>query len=247
MVIHPTSTQPLRGCPVAVLDFESTGTDPREAHPVQVAVATLDALGDSEPVLALSTLIRPPCPIPPESTEIHGITDAAVSSAPTLEDALPQVLAAIEGRALCAYNLPYDWTILKAAVERSRIARTLGAVYDLPWGTLDPFVWAKEVDKFEKGKKLTDVAARRGLALDNAHDASADVLMTARLLPVLLRELGRGRGENGPWCRGRDLQSIAAFWAWQCRTAAAQERDLDAYYRRTKGHGIDRFHWQEAA
>lgn len=247
MVLHPTSTQPLRGCPVAVLDFESTGTDPQTCHPVQVAVATIDALGDSEPTLALSTLIRPPVSIPPESTEVHGITDRDVASAPTLDDVLPDLLAAIEGRALAAYNLPFDWTILRRAIESSPIARKLGAVSPLPWGCIDPLVMAKEIDKYERGKKLVQVAGRRGLALPNAHDAGADVLMTARLLPVLLRELGRGRDGRGPWCRGRDLQSIAAFWRWTVQTARAQERDLDAHLRRTTGHGIDRFHWQEAA
>lgn len=240
MVLHPTSTQPLRGLPVAVLDFETTGTDPREAHPVQVAVATIDALGDSEPELAFSSLVRPPCTIPPESTEIHGITNDAVSSAPALDDLLPKLLEVLEGRALCAYNLPYDWTIL------ARFAP------GIPFGSIDPLVMVMEIDRYESSKKLSDAAARRGLALENAHDAGADVLMTARLLPVLLRELARGVTRKtpwgktkayGPWCRPEHVQTLAGLWHWTRVAGRAQNAGFALHKLSKEGEDVTDLPW----
>ena len=71
--------RPLRGCPVAVIDVETTGIDPREARIVEIAVVTVDALGESEPVVAYHQRVRPDIPIPPDATKVHGISDADVA------------------------------------------------------------------------------------------------------------------------------------------------------------------------
>lgn len=241
-MISPTSTIPLRGAPIAVLDFETTGVDPRTCHPVQVAVATC-RLGESEPEVAFRTLIRPPSPIPEAASAIHDITDADVADAPTMAEALPDLLSLLNGRVLAAYNLPFDWQIL------ARFAPSI------PFGSICGFVLARAIDKFERGKKLSDVASRRGIRFD-AHDAGSDALTTARLLPVLLRELARGKErqdrygrthKDGPWCEPADLRSVGALWRWTLRAGAEQEADLDAYFRREKGRGLDAMPWTQAS
>ncbi len=233
-MIGPDSTRPLRGLPVAVLDFETTGVDPVRCHPVQVAVAVLE-LGETDPVVVYRSLIRPPISIPPGATEVHRITDADVADAPTMEQVAPILRFLLEERALCAYNLPYDWQILRRWCP------------DVPFGALDPCVWARTVDKYERSKRLEIVARRRGIKLD-AHDAGSDALATARLLPILLHELVRGREappkygrprRRGPWCKPADLASVAAIWRWTVGAALEQEADLDSYRRRTTGTGID--------
>lgn len=237
-MIAPTDPRPLRGCPIAVLDFETTSVDAWTCEPVQVAIVHAD-LGDSEPRVAFQSLIRPPCLIPEEATAIHGITDAAVCDAPSMAEALPDLLAALESRALVAFNLPYDWRIL------SRFA-------DVPFGSLCGYVLARAIDKYERGKRLVDVASRRGLDF-SAHDAGGDALVTARLLPLLLRELGRGKERtdrygrvrrDGPWCLPEDLRSVSALWDWTCTAGVEQEADLAAYLA-TQGKSMDSMPWHE--
>jgi DNA polymerase-3 subunit epsilon len=214
IVIPPQDPRPLRGAPCAFLDFESTGPDPRTALPVQVAVVHCE-LGDAAPRVVYASLIDPGVPIPPESTAVHRITDAMVEGAPRWPEAVRAVLDAIRGRVLGAFNLPYDWQIL------ARGAADIGlAPADLPFGALDPLVWAKTVHRFEKSKRLVDVCGRYGIEVD-AHDASADALATAQLAPKLLHDLGRHRE-----CGAEPLRSVAGIWAW---TVAAAVRD-DASY-----------------
>jgi len=226
----------LRGSPIAVFDFETTGVDPTTCRPVSVAVVHVDALGESEPVLAYSSLIDPSILIPAEATEVHGITNERVAGAPTIETVAPDLLEALHGHTLAAYNLTYDWQVLERRVPGCP-----------PFRGICAYVMARAVDKYQTGKRLTDVAGRRGMSFD-AHDAAADAMVTARLLPVLLRELGRGKpgryGWDGPWCKPVDLQTLDAFWTWTCRAAIAQERDFAAYLER-KGETMDSMPWTD--
>ena len=229
---------PLKGLPLAVFDFEATSPDPTKAHPVSVAVVHVD-LGTSEPALAYHTLIRPPVSIPEESSAIHGIRDQDVEDAPTMTEALPDLLAALDGRMLAAFNLPYDWQIL--------------ARFDaVPFVGICAYVPAKAIDKYQRGKRLADVCARRDVALD-AHKAESDAMATALLLPILLGQLGRGVRRqdrygrwhhDGPWCRPADLQTVGAYLDWQARTAREQEADYAAY-RATQGQEPPSMPWTD--
>jgi DNA polymerase-3 subunit epsilon len=54
---------------------------------------------------------------------------------------------------------------------------------DVVW--LDPLVWARELHRDDKSKKLTDMCARLGIALDNAHRAASDAEAAGRVLLAL--------------------------------------------------------------
>ncbi|RME23609.1 MAG: 3'-5' exonuclease [Deltaproteobacteria bacterium] len=212
-------TRPLRGAPILVFDFETTGVVPGKRNPVQLAVA-VGRLGEGVE-RRWDTLIRPPGPIPPEASAVHGITDDDVADAPTFAEVVDRLLADLNGRLPCAYNLPFDHAVLAESLE------LMGRGDDAPplYG-LDPLVWAKVVDKFERGKKLEDVARRRGIRFD-AHDARADVDVTAKIMGTLLRELATGRHIMQP-----GLDRVDHFWDWQRRTALELELEFRDYRRR---------------
>lgn len=233
-VLSPTSEHALRGAPVAVFDFETTGPDPRTCEPVQVAVVHC-LLGDSEPEVVFNTLIQPGCPIPEGAQAVHGISDAMVADAPGFAEVLPALLAQFEGRALVAFNLPFDWQILARG-----IARAGGGPSELPFGTLDPLVWAKVAHRYEKGKRLVDVAKRFGVEVD-AHDAAGDAIATARVMPGLLHALGR-HGE----CGKAPLMSVGAMWAWTLAQGVKEDEGY-ARWRATRGLEPPIQYWQELA
>lgn len=220
--------RPLRGHPVAVIDTETTGIDPATARIVEVAVVVIDRLGETEPRVALSTRVNPGEPIPSDATKVHGISDADVAECPTWDELVETVHAAVGVAMPCAYNAPYDHLVVETETERAdHVARGWMA-----WGRwLDPFVLAKLCDKFEKGKRLADVAARRGIEVD-AHGAAGDAMTTAMLLPILLGEAARleRRGRVAPERPSvRDLETVGAYLDWQRRAALDQERDLVEY------------------
>ncbi|MGW7222446.1 exonuclease domain-containing protein [Streptomyces sp. NPDC054826] len=86
---------------LVVLDTETTGLDP-EACVVELAV--ISGSGD----VLLDTLVNPGRPIPADASEIHGITDEAVASAPTFGQILVSLTAALDGRRCLIWNAPYD-------------------------------------------------------------------------------------------------------------------------------------------
>lgn len=208
---HSLLTRRLYGLPVAVIDFETTGLDPWSCHPVQVAIVTCE-LGRTPPRIAHRRLIACPVPIPDAAARVHGITADRLVGAPGWERVGLDVAAAIRGRVVVAFNVPYDLPIL---------LRQLGAAGRQapapPW--LDPLVWSRRLGKGPH--RLAAVCDRYRLRLDGAHDAGADALATARILPRLAADLVAA----GALERGAPLSDV---WAAQSRWAL----DREANHRR---------------
>lgn len=204
---------PLSELPVAVLDFETTGVEPETCWPVSVAVVHLELHQDAElPRVVLDTLLKVPHQIPEEAVAIHGITDDMASTGLSLPASADALKAVLSQRVLCVYNLPYDITILE------RLMAAAGHPLPEPRG-IDPLVWVKHVDKYQKGKKLGDACRRRGIP-EPGHKAADDAMATARLLCQLMR------GADPEWRTFGDL------WKWQVGTAQDQERDYTAWCAR---------------
>jgi DNA polymerase III subunit epsilon len=86
-----------------ILDTETTGL--YDAQIVEIAI--IDCTGQT----LLDTLIKPTIPIPPETTAIHGITDAMVVTAPTFPEVYPTD-AALKDQRVLIYNSAFDIKIL---------------------------------------------------------------------------------------------------------------------------------------
>ena len=77
--------------PIAVVDFETTGLTPGVDRVVEVSVVRLNP--GEVPQLVLDSLVNPMRPV--AATEIHGITDADVASAPTFKEIAGDLIAAL--------------------------------------------------------------------------------------------------------------------------------------------------------
>ena len=53
---------------------------------------------------------------------------------------------------------------------------------------IDPLVWAREIQRAEKSRALSEVAERLGIKLENAHRASDDAEATLRVLAAFQRD-----------------------------------------------------------
>ncbi len=85
------------------LDTETTGISPSNGDAI-VEVAIVDELGN----ILLNTLVNPLKPIPWYATKVHGITNAMVANAPTLEELMPNVRKIIKKRDVVIYNATFD-------------------------------------------------------------------------------------------------------------------------------------------
>ena len=201
----------LYGAPVAVIDFETTGLSASDCRVIQVGIVHGN-LGMGEPVVAYSGHINPGCLIPEDSIRIHGITNEDVRDAPSFEEASADILRHLEGRVLCAYNLPFDFKFLNAELERC-------GCDPLPWFGICGLVLSRYVDdEKERGyHRLEQVAERRGLSF-KAHDAVEDAMVTARLLNILLAQASKKWGSR--------FMHIRDYWSFQRQHGIMQERGI---------------------
>lgn len=224
-VIAPTSTNPLRKAPVAVIDWETTREDDaaRTQHPVSVAIVhcELGVIGSERVVF--QSKIKPAVHIRPEATKIHGISNEMVQGKPPVEDLIPEFERHLEGRLVAAYNIPFDVPIMQRYL-------------DIPYGTLDPLVWAKVADQYKKGKKLTDVCSRRGITF-GAHDATEDAVATAKVMPLLLRDL-----KQHPKFKPETLDTISSMWSWTQKEALSWEQWFHGWCKK-KGRDEPDMRW----
>jgi DNA polymerase III epsilon subunit-like protein len=162
----------------AVVDCETTGTDPERDEIVSIAVVRLDP--DGTETDRLTTLVRPSIPIPSGATAVHGIADADVASAGPFSSIAPRLLALLEGAVFTAHNVAFDLPVVRRAFER------VGVDY-APEATACTLEAFRLLEPRAENHRLESLCARHGIVLGDAHQALGDVLGAAALLRELLR------------------------------------------------------------
>lgn len=103
--------------PIAFLDAETTGTDPRTDRIVELCIIKL--VSETERIVK-RTLINPGIEIPKAASDIHGITDEMVKDAPTFKALSKSILEFINGVDIAGYNLiSFDLPLLYEEFHRA--------------------------------------------------------------------------------------------------------------------------------
>ncbi|MCL1887897.1 MAG: 3'-5' exonuclease [Kiritimatiellaeota bacterium] len=105
--------------PLCVFDIESTGINVRSDRIIELAVirVNIDQTETSE-----SWLLNPGIPIPPESTAIHGITDAIVAQCPRFSDVAQEIRDFIGDSDLGGFNVArFDLPLLVEEFIRAAV------------------------------------------------------------------------------------------------------------------------------
>ncbi len=165
-------------------DLETTGTDRFNDAPVSFALVSVES---GVVVRSWSGLIDPGRTIPPEATEVHGIsTERAHAEGMPLGEAVTLlsdvVLAAgRRGVPLVGMRLDYDLTLLE-----SQAVRLCGrGIVEQGWRgpVLDVAVIDRHVDERRPGRRtLSDLCAHYGIEITRAHDATADAIASIEVL-----------------------------------------------------------------
>ncbi|MFC8094525.1 3'-5' exonuclease [Streptomyces sp. NPDC057301] len=167
-------------------DLETTGTDPREARIVTAAVIEVR---DGQPIGHKEWLADPGVEIPADAVAVHGISNERATAegrpADQVADAIADVLVTYwkTGVPVVAYNAAFDLSLLSAELRRyglPSLSDRLGGPAPAP--VIDPYTIDRWADRYRRGKRNLEAVCREyGIALDSAHDASADALAAARL------------------------------------------------------------------
>lgn len=178
--------------PLAFFDLETTGINIASDRIVEISILRIEPTGKET---WLTHKVNPGIPIPPQVTEIHGISDEDVKECPSFKEIAKEVVEFIEGCDLAGYN----------AIK-----------FDIPF-LAEEFLRC-DVDFDIRNRKYVDVQVifhkkeQRTLSaayvyycdkeLTNAHSAEADTRATYE---ILMAQLDRYNDlEN-------DIDKLAAF------------------------------------
>lgn len=163
-----------------VFDTETTGL---AEHDAIVQIAGLRLARGRLTGERFETLVNPGRPIPPASSQIHGISDAMVANAPDLTAALTAFRHFCGDDVLVAHNAPFDMGFLR------RAAAETGAHFDnrvLDTVLLSAMVWGQS-----EVHSLDALTERLGIIIppEDRHTAMGDTVATAKaflqLVPAL--------------------------------------------------------------
>lgn len=203
--------QPWSALPVVCFDLETTSADPQTCMPVEMALVRFEC---GVPVQSWSTLIKPGCPISEGAQAVHGIDAEMVADAPSFAAAWDEACSrfALSDAVPCAYNAPFDRTILHRLVDAA--AGHSLPILDLDFAWLDPLVIVRDIDKYAPGSgrhRLENVCKRHGIDVSGSHRALADAEAAGRVLFHFKDRIGP--------------MTVSELLRKQTVRAAAQERD----------------------
>ncbi|HYX11394.1 MAG TPA: exonuclease domain-containing protein, partial [Candidatus Acidoferrum sp.] len=157
----------------AVLDVETTGTDPKMADLLEIAVVKVKGGKISD---RWSTFVKPSQPI--LGNQMHGISDKDVAKAPSAADAARQAVDFIGDALVVGHNVIFDLGFLDEAggprIDQSRLVDTLTLARegypDLQNYKLDTLAGFFGVDLAQNHRALPDAEATANLLLRFATD-----------------------------------------------------------------------------
>lgn len=224
--------------PIAYLDFETSGID-ADSFIVSCCLGDLPRSEFDEAPAPLVWLAKPPTGrvIPDEATKVHGIsTEHAQASGTDYGRVVAEIVGAVNdaaraGRAIAAYNLAFDWSLL------TREAHRLGLELATPDLFLDPFVIDKSVDRYRRGKRTLVAACEVfGVTLrGDAHDARTDAVAAGELARRMADLVASSGPDTQATAELKHLNGLdaAGMVAWQQAERARQMDGLRDYFDRS--------------
>jgi DNA polymerase III subunit epsilon len=171
----------------AVVDLETSGLSTRRHRVLQIGVAVVEP--DGTVIDTWSSLVKLRWRFQRVGpTAIHGITRRSLRGAPELEVALDELGRRLDGRLFTAHNAAFDADFLARASRRRPPDDPVRLALHPRLCTLR---MSRRLDpERELSHRLADVCTRYDVALARPHDALADALATAAVLPHLLQAHG---------------------------------------------------------
>ncbi len=156
---------------IVCFDIETTG--------LKVATEAITEIGavvlkNGQITDTFQTFVNPHRRLTPEIIGLTGITDAMLSDAPSLKEALTAFLKFVNGRPLAAHNAPFDISFIRAGCEK------VGLDFDPTY--IDSLILAQNLLPELHKYKLDIVAEHLDLPAFNHHRASDDAGMVGYML-----------------------------------------------------------------
>lgn len=148
--------------PLAIVDLETTGGRAQQDRITEIGIILVDESG----VRTWSTLINPECRISSFITQLTGISNDTVASAPRFADIADELMSLLKGRLFIAHNARFDYAFIKAEFER------LGQFFQVK--SLCTVRLSRTLSPEQPRHNLDSVMASYGITISNRHRALDD-------------------------------------------------------------------------
>ncbi len=161
-------------CPIVAIDIETTGLDPKTDAIIEIGAVKFDGKRELD---TWQSLINPGKIIPPEITQLTGITNDMVRNAPSMQDKLNDLIQFTGDMPVLGHNVGFDLSFL----QRHKILK-----------------WNEVIDTHEMAAALLPTSHRYGLGtigrslgilLPNSHRALDDARLTHAVYLYLYNKL----------------------------------------------------------
>ncbi|MEO5974822.1 MAG: 3'-5' exonuclease [Ilumatobacteraceae bacterium] len=166
-----------------IVDTETTGLFPANDRVLQIGAVIVRGDGTIEHQFSthIKRLVLKPGRL--GAHHVHGITRSDLLRGMALDAALVELQELLRGALFTAHNAAFDLGFLRAEAKRANFA------FDIP-SHICTLRMSRALDpKSTRSHKLSEVAKRYSISSERQHDALADALTTAAILPRLLDEL----------------------------------------------------------
>ena len=168
----------------AIIDIETCGGkfEPQRGRITEICILIHDGLQVTE---KFSTLINPECYIAPIYTNITGITNQMVATAPKFHEIANTILKLTQNRTFVAHNVSFDYNFIKGEFA------ALGYEYER-----EKLCTVRLSRKLIPGKKtysLGPLCQSLNISNDARHRAEGDAIATAKLFDILLQIKGNSK------------------------------------------------------
>lgn len=202
------------------VDCETTGLDARSARIVQIAVVPIEG-GVVREESVFARLVNPRIPIPPETTKVHGISDAHVKDVPAFGSIAHELKTLLRERPLIGHSLSFDLAMLAREYELA------GSSWARP-RALDIRLLGRIVAPTLAEHDLDRLCSWLGIEIRGRHTAPGDAIATAKafvaLVPMLRARGIRTVAEAEAACielAERDARSTGGLFVAEGRSAVA--------------------------
>lgn len=165
-----------------IFDVETTGFSSRNDKIIEIGAVKVK---NCEIIDSYNILINPLVPLPDEIVNLTGINDSMLVNQPTIDKVLPDFYDFIKDSILVAHNANFDIAFLRNNFN------LLGIEFNPPF--IDTLELSRIKYPFVRSHKLSNVAKRLGVSLENAHRAVDDARATGEIFIKLLDEEIRDR------------------------------------------------------
>lgn len=157
-----------------VLDVETTGFDNRKNHVIEIGMIKVE---DGKEVAIFSSFINPGTPIPTHITNLTGITDADVQSAPHFDEIANEIVAFMGDAILVGHNVQFDIGFMRSEFMHCCIRKDFHYV--------DTLFLARKAFPALKSHKLSNLIVHLGFEETQSHRALDDARWTLKVLTTI--------------------------------------------------------------